>query len=455
MGIQGYAGTGKTTALTTVRVLAEGQGVEVQGFAVSAQAAMLLEQETGISSQTLASALAKLGRAQPDRSRERLWIVDEASLLGNRDAYALFQAAVRAQARIVLVGDSDQLPSVEAGRAFRLLSERGLERAVMDAIMRQKDPTLLQAVEATIHHDSPRALRLLQPKIRVEGEATLRLDAVAQDYLGRDPKTRAGTLLLTASNHDRRLLNDRIRSGLRAEAALSGEDQAAHVLISRGFTEAERRESHHYKVGDVVRIGRAYQKLGLSKGQYLTVAEIQPQRNRVVLEAADGQPVIWQPHKAPIVEVYASEPRALAVGDAIRWSRNDAERGFKNGDRAEVIGLEAGRALVRFQRTQLVESLDLSRDRHWEHGYVSTVHSAQGQTSDHVVVHIDTERRSLTGHESWYVALSRARYSAAIYTDSAERLPAAVQRSMQKDSAIAAVRPGVRALEQEQPRVGK
>src|SRR5262249_37086396 len=141
---------GKTTALRTVREIAEGAGYEVRGFAPSAAAAGVMEMEAGIPSQTVASHFIDAASDWRERATPKLWIVDEASMLGNKDALEMIRTATDARAHLVLVGDWDQLPSVDAGAPFRLLATRGMAIASMDEIVRQKNPVLKLAVENTI-----------------------------------------------------------------------------------------------------------------------------------------------------------------------------------------------------------------------------------------------------------------------------------------------------------------
>jgi len=67
--------------------------------------------------------------------------------------------------------------------------------------------------------------------------------------------------------------------------------------------------------------------------------------------------------------------------------------------------------------------------------YASTVHSAQGLTSDKVLINLET-RSLTTAKDVYYVAVSRARYEAEIFTDDTGRLPAAVMREADKTAAL-------------------
>lgn len=436
VGIQGYAGTGKTTALRTVRELAEEAGYEVRGFAPSAAAALLLEEEAGMHSQTLESHLLEEARQSTPAPGRRLWIVDEASMLGNRDAHRLVLAAQRAGARLALVGDQDQLPSIQAGAAFRLLAERGMAIATMDEILRQQNPVLKKAVEAAIRRTGTE-VQLLSSKLEAIPNAAHRLDAVARDYLSRSPQLRDRTLVLTASNADRRALNDRIRAGLIAEGAVSRLEQTAPILVAKDFTQAEVRDAVHYRVGDVMRFDRSYRRLAVSKGEYFTIREIDVESNTITLKADDGRVIAWQPYRAPHVEVYMEERRSIAAGDVIRFTRNDRDKHRRNGELARVVAV-SDREVVLLARGG-EQRTELAKERHWEYACATTVHAAQGRTADAVILHLDTSRSQLTGHESWYVALSRAREDVRVYVDDMSRLPETIRRSLAQDVAIDAL----------------
>ncbi len=75
---------------------------------------------------------------------------------------------------------------------------------------------------------------------------------------------------------------------------------------------------------------------------------------------------------------------------------------------------------------------------HLDFGYAVTSHSSQGQTADRVLVHVDTQRASevLVNERLAYVALSRGRYDAQIYTDDARQLVQTITRGRDLGSAL-------------------
>jgi conjugative relaxase-like TrwC/TraI family protein len=456
VGVQGYAGTGKTTALRTVRELAEGEGVLVRGFAPSATAAQLLADDAGIKSQTLASFLLELERAPPpDRSQKSLWVVDEISMVGNANALQILEAAERHNAHVILLGDRDQLPSIEAGKAFALLADRELPLATMEQIVRQQDLTLLRAVRATVDHQPAEALELLAEDVVSISKRGDRMRAVANAFLDTPAEERRETLVLTNTNADRVELNQRIRYGLRSMADLTGPEVDAEVLRSRGLTAAEAREARSYAPGDVVRFGRAYKKLGVEAGERLRVRAI-GDNNTVVLERGT-ETISLQPHLFARLELYESSERRLSAGDRIRWTRNDKAQDRRNGEQAEVLAVDPVARTAQVRVREEVQTLNLDAELHWDHAYVTTVHAAQGRTADRAILHLDTSEPQLIGHQSFYVALSRARHGVKIYTDHKDRLPGAVSRTLVQPSALEAMEqrppidPGARTVEAAAP----
>ena len=71
-------------------------------------------------------------------------------------------------------------------------------------------------------------------------------------------------------------------------------------------------------------------------------------------------------------------------------------------------------------------------------GYAVTSHSSQGATADRVLVHVDTEhaREEIINSRLAYVAVSRGRYDAQIYTNDAGKLGEELSREFSKQSAL-------------------
>jgi ATP-dependent exoDNAse (exonuclease V) alpha subunit len=133
---------------------------------------------------------------------------------------------------------------------------------------------------------------------------------------------------------------------------------------------------------------------------------------------------------------YRSQDRELTLSDSVRVTANDRSLGLVNGDRATISGLDSERQTITLGMAdgrQVI--LDASQPVHLDHGYASTVHAAQGQTADRVLIDADT--RSATANESaYYVAISRARDEVKVFTDDKQALPDSMSREDTKSAAL-------------------
>jgi len=126
MGIQGDAGTGKTTMLNALREELESIGIHVKGFAVTNKATEELTKGAGIESQTLYSFFLNKNHNTdklPENKKSEMWIIDEAGMVGSKGIFKLLKLAEKENARIVLIGDGKQLMPIDAGKMFVLLHE--------------------------------------------------------------------------------------------------------------------------------------------------------------------------------------------------------------------------------------------------------------------------------------------------------------------------------------------
>jgi ATP-dependent exoDNAse (exonuclease V) alpha subunit len=74
---------------------------------------------------------------------------------------------------------------------------------------------------------------------------------------------------------------------------------------------------------------------------------------------------------------------------------------------------------------------------HVDHGYAVTSYSSQGQTSERVLVNVDTQlaAKDLLNSRMAYVSISRGQFDAQIFTDNREKLPQALGHDVSHQSA--------------------
>jgi conjugative relaxase-like TrwC/TraI family protein len=443
--LQGYAGTAKTTTvLATFAREAEARGVPVVALAPTASAAMVLGEALGARSDTVARHLLSPERAS--QGVPAAWIVDEASLLSARDTARLFDLAEKHNARVILVGDVKQLGSVEAGAAFAQLQDAGMETAKLNEIVRQTNAATKDAVLASIEGDAKKALAALDRgggKIVENADRAERFTAIAEQYAKLDKASRARTLVIEPSREGRDTLTADIRAELAKTGALSGPGVTMQSLANKGLTRAEARDPMSYDKGDVVRFTRDYADKGVARGEAYRVESIDPVKAAIALKSEDGCEVDWRLRQwgAGNSQTFTPQSLELKTGDAIRFTRNDREAGRINGARGEVTAIDAQTrtAEIRNPRGQTQTlSLDAARDQHIAHAYVETAFAAQGRTSDHVIIHADSKATNLIDQKTFYVGISRAKESVAIYTNDRAKLVSAIsERAGQVQTAIA------------------
>ncbi len=446
LGVQGYAGTGKTTMLNRLRTLAESRSYNTTGLAPSASAARTLERESGIESETLQRFLARHAGIVEGRGTARglrnlrasfsktMLVVDESSLASSEQMRGLLRVATSLRVpRVVLVGDEKQLGAVEAGKPFEQLRQAGMQTAVMDEIVRQRDMELKEAVRAGLVGEVRTAFEKLGDRIAQVEREDIGKEA-AKRWLSLSPEMRSVTGVIAPTRALRDEINETIRAQLIAEGAVSGPARRGKKLVSRGLTRAEMARASNYSTGGTVIFNRRYKTLGVEKGDEREVERVDYEHNTVWLRDGKGNLVDWRPYMLAGakggVEVYRSEEMELCRGDRVRWTRNDPGSGLANGETAAVESVAKDGVRFRLEDGSATKLAEHDPQlRHLDRAFASTVHAFQGRTVDQIVAAMPTGNPDLTNQKAFYVAISRARDGAELVTDDAWKLSDQLERA--------------------------
>jgi len=432
--IQGFAGAGKTTALTAICGAAESQGYRVEGFAPTSRAARQLK-EAGIEAGTLQSFLVRGQDNERNPEQKRLFFIDESSLASTNQMRE-FLSRLGAYDRVLLVGDTRQHQGVEAGRPFEQLQEAGMRTAKLDEIVRQQEPGLKSAVELLATGQVSAALDSLQQQGRVKEipNAEERVRTIAKCYV----ESPVNTLIVSPDNASRRDLNVAVRQELKANGSLAPGDHTFRVLVQRqDMTGAERTWASHYEIDDVVRYTRGSKAVGIEAAAYASVVAINPSTNQLTVEKANGELATYDPRRLTGVNVYQEIEREFSAGDRIQFTAPNKSLGVANRDLAVIESIAPdGHVTARIDNSRQIE-FDASKYRHFDHGYAVTSHSSQGLTAERVLVHGDTSvHPDLLNSRFAYVSISRASLDAKIYTNDAADLGQRLSGEVSKSSAI-------------------
>jgi conjugative relaxase-like TrwC/TraI family protein len=433
-GFQGIGGSGKTTTLAAIRRAAEQERYSVRGFAPTSRAAHSLE-KAGISSTTLQQFLIKGGPRQQEP--RRLYVLDESSLASTVQVHEFFKR-LRPHDRVLLVGDIRQHQAVEAGKPFEQFQQAGMRTARLEEIVRPKDPELKAAIESIASGDVTTAVQQLQLQGRVHqfADKEQRLEAITSDYLRQPEKT----LVVSPDNESRLHINRQIHLGLQAQGKVAKEEVRVSVLTNRHeLTGADRQWAAKYEVGDVIRYTRGSARFRLKAEEYAYVTQINVHENTLTVQRKSGQEITYDPRRLQGVNVYKREERAFAVGDRIQFTAPFKRQHIPNRTLAHVekIGPD-GSIQLRLDSGKTMR-FNLREHAHLDYGYAMTSYTSQGQTVDRVIIHVpaeDRDTKELINQRFGYVALSRARHDAQIYTNDAARLAERLSREVSKTAAI-------------------
>ena len=439
VGVQGYAGAGKTYMMKQAKELAGRNGYELIGMAPSASAAKTLEADTGIKSQTVSRFLAdyerlttgkesKLNKVKMKQEmKNKVLIVDESSLASTVQFNTLLKVTSDLDVRLVAIGDTKQLGAVEAGKPFYQLQRAGMETAKMTEIVRQKEILLRGAVYDSINARIKQAMFKIDKNI-TEVDNTELGKTAAEQWLSLQDGRREETLVIVPSKKLREETNQLIREGLKSEGKVKGEEHTFIVLDNKDMTHAQMSNARDYKRGDIVIFNRDYKSLNIERHDMLRVREIKD-FNVLVLEKSNGKKVMWQPHRIAGntkggVEVYEERKLNLQEGDKIRWTRNSVEHlDIINSTTSKVLSIGSKSITVELEsgEKKTISSNDEVL-RHMDYAYTSTVHASQGKTYAYAISVIEGAHKYLTHQQVFYVSLSRAEYEVNLITDDKEKL---------------------------------
>jgi Ti-type conjugative transfer relaxase TraA len=278
--VVGHAGTGKSALLGVARDAWEAAGYEVRGVALSGIAAENLESGSGISSRTIASLEHGWERGRDLLTNSDILVIDEAGMVGTRQLERVLSHAAAAGAKVVLVGDLQQLQAIEAGAAFRSIHERH-GGAEIGEVRRQRQDWQRGATRDLANGKTGHTLEAYRSHGMVH-EAQTREEARG-DLIERWDRERQASpdksrIILTHTNDEVRTLNEAARGRMREAGDLGDE---VRVTVERG--------DRSFASGDRVMFLQNERGLGVKNGTLGTIEQVSP--HSMTVQTDDGRSV--------------------------------------------------------------------------------------------------------------------------------------------------------------------
>lgn len=454
VAVQGLAGAGKSSMLSSVASVADAQGKRVLGLAVANKMVNALRDDviirnpdgtatgkgeanqTKIEARSLSAfinehikgALAGEGpqyEASRAALKDTVIVLDEASLVGNTPMKNLLTIANRLGVeKLALIGDQKQLMPVDDGKSFKLLQDGPAQTATLETSYRQRTDHMKQVAGLSRQGRIGAAVKALGDKV-IESEDRTR--ALSEHWLGLSEDERAETAIYTAGREARARINEEVQKGLRAEGTLKGEGRVITTLLPANTTPEELRYAQTYKAGMVAEVHRRDAPGGLPRGRYEVLGH--DKKGRVLLKPERGRQIAFDPStinpedKREALTLSEKHKDKVHEGDKVRWNAKDDARGLRKSEEAQVLKADKDAVMVLGKDGQevMLKNGDPMLER-MGLAYALNMHQAQGETTPKAIGELSAENRNLTNERLAHVMITRVRDDMRIFTDDKDRL---------------------------------
>jgi conjugative relaxase-like TrwC/TraI family protein len=445
IGIQGDAGTGKTTLLRAGREQFESKGFTVRGLSFTGKAVKELEAGAGIESKTLHSFLPQIQSNLIELSEKEAWFVDEVSMVGSKQMSDLIKASKKAHARLVFIGDTKQLQSIDAGRTFQKLQETGAMKTVhMKEIVRQKDEAYKAIVKDVSEKkiDSSFEKMITKKKIKEIAHEQERQDAIVKKVTSK--KDHRNVLVVTPLNKDRVELNKQIRNKLKEKEILKGPEHNFSVRSPRTLGATEKHFADSYSIGDFVSTNGNIK--GVKIGTEGHVLSFDNKEQNITILTSRGKKInINVAQDSDKIKAFQEKPVCFMQGDKVVFLKNDRPLKVQNGLTAEIKRIDERGNVTVITDSKKEISFNINHSYNYlDHGYAVTDYKSQGQTTKEVIFHANTDKTN--SYNSFYEAITRGKENVHVYTNDTGKLKEQVKKEVKKTSTLDHDKPQIQRI---------
>jgi len=443
VGVQGFAGAGKTTMIEKMNEIAktlnktQGLSHGFVGLAPTIPATKELQSRIAESGtfQKFQHEMSKIGKDGPnaqmmDTYRGKTVLVDESSMISTREMNSFLENAEKLGVeKIVFLGDVDQIQSLGAGAAFKLMQKHGMETAIVDRIWRQKNENIRNAVREGIAKDITKSFENLGNYVSNHKDPA---KTVAKEYVERI-KRGASAEIITPENKTITQITKEVRALLKAEGILENNDTSIKTTKSIHLSNTDKKVLSNYKEGDILAFHKTLANERFKAGETYSVINTEKETNIItLLNTKTSRTKTWlldESVKHFPYDVKKNETKDFSKGDKIRFTENHRDAGIERHETGIISRLNKSIVTVKTdsEKTHTFR-IDSAEAKSLTHNYATTVFANQGKSIDTTLVAMMGKAFSTT-YENFYVAISRAVDHLHVFTDDKAALEKTIQRS--------------------------
>lgn len=459
----GVAGAGKTFSLATVVEQAKLAGFHVEGFAQNKKAATILSKETGMEVNTIAKLL--LAGTQ-DTNKEKIWIVDEAGMIGTKLGHDFVVAAKEANARLIIVGDNRQLSSPTAGHFLKLVANyTNLKKMYLNQSLRQKDDDLSKGVQIlnSIQFErlgsqtyKKQANELIEEALKHFKNSVIelkteeaRISHIVNEYLSLDIKEREKTLVVARTHKAISEITTGIRERLKEAGYLTNE-MIVPVYSAVDLNDKKAKYALNYESGDYLIFekdskifdGKAIFEAKAKEEYKIIDSDIVT--NLITISDKHGRKFKFDPKITSYKEVnnkninsclpvYKKSELKICENDRLCWNRNIWQSNRVNKQEFKVLKIDHENQFMKIKYDNGKElDVDLKQMNFMQHAWAVTYNAAQGDTKKNTIGIVD----GFSSLEDIYTLFTRPTHKLKVYVESEEFLKKSMLKSGSKKTAM-------------------
>ena len=451
--INGDPGVGKTTLMAAFADATNNRkDLEIKILAPTGKAAKEASQASGLQANTIDSFLLQ---KRSINDKQKIYIVDESSMLDAQKANALLKIARREHAQVVFVGDQKQLKSIGSGDFFSQIQGHVKSVVITEANRFKTDlqkevarlanskkldkvVDLLDEHKKVIQVDSkPNSKDLSHEQIRDEKKLSLAKEAskiVSQNYKEINA--------YAADNKQVDAINQQVRQdiGFSEKRGMEFESIKPKSSMNQAHNKAH---AGNYALSDVVQVNKSIK--GLKKFTEYAVKEIDTHNNKLTLQT-NIQDKKSGTSKEHTVQIDARELLSASIGEKSKMevvegekiliTRNNKELGVNNGDIGFAKSFNEKKGEITLSINEKEVTINTNEFKNMSYAYATSIHKSQGTTVEKAVLVLDSDNEQQNAYNLGEVGVTRQKHDLILVTDNKEIVKEQLKNEQIKTSTL-------------------